>query len=425
MLRLGKSKHEPKAKRDEIVAIDVIQEMIDRQLNRGESGVIAAVDTALRHAVHYGASDIHFEPWSDCLGMRFRLDGVLHDVATIAKEYQERVVARIKVLAKLVVYQKEVPQDGRIDGKGERAFRVSTFPTVYGEKVVVRLLDAKRELLAIESLGFNEGMSSRLRDIVSRPQGVILLTGPSSTGKTTTIYALLREVMNANGPARHIVTIEDPVEIRLDRIAQTQVAPHLGFDFNAAMRSLLRQDPDVIMVGEIRDTETARTAIQAGLTGHLVISTIHSGTAAGVFSRLLDMGIEPFLLSSSLTGVLAQRLIRKNCTQCTDVYQPDQQLLSRYGLSPDSDGYRRGAGCPQCRNLGVNGRTAIGELLTVTDEIRDLVLGRPTTGALHEVAVQGGMKTLLEDGIARAQSGITTMEELSLVMAPAENGRIK
>ena len=405
--------------------LDAIREKVDRQLKRGETGVIAAVDTLLRHAVHYRASDIHFEPWSDCLGLRFRLDGVLHDVATIAKEYQERVVARIKVLSKLVVYQKDVPQDGRIDGKGEngeRAFRVSTFPTVYGEKVVVRLLDAQRELLVIDSLGFTEEISGRLKDIVSRPQGVLLLTGPSSSGKTTSIYALLREVMNANGPARHIVTIEDPVEIRLGRIAQTQVAPHLSFDFDAAMRSLLRQDPDVIMVGEIRDAETARTAIQAGLTGHLVISTIHSGTAAGVFSRLLDMGIEPFLISSSLTGVLAQRLIRKNCTACVTAYQPEQRLLTRYGLSLDGDGYRRGAGCPQCRNLGVDGRMAIGELLTVTDEIRDRVLGRPTTSALHEVAVKSGMKTLLQDGIARAQSGTITMEELSLVMAPAENG---
>jgi type II secretory ATPase GspE/PulE/Tfp pilus assembly ATPase PilB-like protein len=264
-----------------------------------------------------------------------------------------------------------------------------------------------------------------LRDVLSRPQGTLLLTGPSSSGKTTTIYALLREVAESRKPPPHIVTVEDPVEYRLGHISQTEVRPHAGFTFEAALRALLRQDPEVIMLGEIRDAETARTAIQAGLTGHLVISTIHSGTAAGVFTRLLDMGVEPFLVASSLTGVLAQRLLRVTCPHCRTEYAPDGVVLERFGLNENDGPFVRGAGCEQCEGLGYRGRTAIGEMLAMTQPLSDLILERSRTSVLEEAARHPGegrtpMRTLVEKAVARVRQGTTTIEEVARVLAPPE-----
>lgn len=395
------------------------QEDLLRRLEAGETGVTDAVDAALVEAVRHGASDLHFEPWADCLSLRFRIDGLLHEVATIPKAYHPRILTRLKVLARIVVYQKDVPQDGRIDGPATpcgKGMRVSTFPTVYGEKAVVRILDTKPDLFHLDALGFREGVLGGLRAIASRPHGALLLTGPSSSGKTTTIYALLRHFMTSRESPPHIATIEDPVEYRLGRIAQTEINPALGFTFGAALRAVLRQDPEVIMVGEIRDAETAHIAIQAGLTGHLVISTIHSGTAAGVFTRLLDMGVEPFLIASSVTGVLAQRLVRVNCSDCTTLYEPQQALCARFGIADESRTFRKGMGCAQCHGIGYRGRTAIGELLMVNEEVTEGILSRARTAVLHEAACRNGMRTLEQDAVHRVMEGVTTLEEIVRVL---------
>lgn len=407
---------------EEVMALQDIQDALVGYLGSGDMGVTKAVDAAVRQAVFHGASDLHFEPWDDCLSLRYRIDGILHEVARIPKAHQERIIARIKILARMVVYQKDAPQDGRIDAdeaRGGREMRVSTFPTVYGEKTVIRIFNSGRNVFELDSLGFRPEVVGDLRELIFRPQGTVLLTGPSSSGKTTTIYALLRELAASREPAPHIVTIEDPVEYRLGKVSQTQINPHTGFTFENALRSVLRQDPEVIMVGEIRDPETARTAIQAGLTGHLVISTIHSGTAAGVFTRLLDMGIEPFLVASSITGVLAQRLVRMNCSQCVAEYTPEASLLVRYGLDADKTVFHRGTGCDECQGIGYRGRTAIGELLVVNDEVADLVLARSRTRVLHEAAVRSGMATLAEDGVEKARQGVTALDELRRVLPPA------
>lgn len=426
MLRLLRKKPEEQPPEPGPLALADIENALLRELEAGERGPVNAVALAIQQAMHHRASDLHFEPWADCLALRFRIDGVLHDVARLPKTHQPKIIARIKVLAKLIVYQKDKPQEGRIDGHeswGGQAMRVSTFPTVYGEKTVIRVLDATYNLIPLDGLGFREELTSSLRDLVFRPQGAILLTGPSSSGKTTTIYALLRELLEARRPKPHVVTIEDPVEYQLGHIAQTQVNPHAGFTFAAALRSILRQDPDVIMVGEIRDVETARAVIQAGLTGHLVISTIHSGTAAGVFTRLLDMEIEPFLVASSVTGALAQRLVRLNCRACAEPYEPDPALAARYGLRLDTARFLRGKGCDQCQGIGFQGRTAIGELLVANEEIADCILARSRTRVIHEAALRNQLSTLIEDGLARVKDGVTTLEELSLVLPPtAERG---
>ncbi|MBN2312225.1 MAG: type II/IV secretion system protein [Candidatus Hydrogenedentes bacterium] len=398
------------------------EELINRLDTAAEQGAIAAVDAALLHAVHYRASDVHLEPWDDCLALRYRIDGILHDIARIPRPHQARVIARIKILARIVVYQRDVPQDGRIEQEATPCrvpMRASTFPTVNGEKIVIRIPTAHDEMLALDALGFRPGVADALRRFCRRPQGTLLLTGPSSSGKTTTIYALLHEIMAGRDSAPHVVTIEDPVERRLPQVAQTEINPHAGFTFEAALRSLLRQDPEVIMVGEIRDVDTARTAIQAGLTGHLVISTIHSGTAAGVFTRLIDMGVEPFLVASSITGVLAQRLVRTTCPACAAPDTPDPDLCAQFGVVDGPHRFQRGAGCDACQGIGYLGRTALGELLSVNEEIAELILTRPRTSALHEAALRNHMTPLVEDGLERALDGTTTLEELNRVVPRA------
>ena len=423
-LRLIRKKKSEEPSDQALIPLKDILDVLVRQLEASDTGVIDAVDTAIRQADYHRASDVHLEPWDDCLLLRYRIDGILHEVARIPRQYQPKIIARVKVLARMVVYQKDLPQDGRIDAGESRCgqeMRVSTFPTVYGEKVVIRLLGARRDLLELDSLGFRTEVVSRLRELIFRPQGTLLLTGPSSSGKTTTIYALLHEIIEHRQPAAHIVTIEDPVEYRLGKISQTEVKPHAGFTFESALRSMLRQDPEVIMVGEIRDAETARTAIQAGLTGHLVISTIHSGTAAGVFTRLLDMGIEPFLIASSVSGVLAQRLARVNCPDCTSEYEPDSLLAGRFALAGKEVRLCKGAGCDECQGIGYRDRTAIGELLLVNEEIADLVLARSRTRTLHDAALRNRMVALAEDGVEKAKNGITTLEELRRVLPPPGN----
>jgi type II secretory ATPase GspE/PulE/Tfp pilus assembly ATPase PilB-like protein len=402
-----------------------IESRLRALLAAGEEGAIDMVDLALSQAALHRASDLHFEPWEDCLALRFRIDGILHTVSHLPQEEHGRIVGRIKVLARIITYQKDMPQDGRIDPEATpcgKAMRVSTFPTVYGEKVVIRLLDADPGLFSLDALGFRSETVAALRSLIAEPQGTLLLTGPASSGKTTTIYVLLKEILDLRAPSAHVVTIEDPVEYRLGHAAQAQINPHAGFTFEAALRSVLRQDPQVIMLGEIRDPETARAAIQAGLTGHLVISTIHSGAAAGVFTRLLDMGIEPYLIASSVTGVLAQRLVRRNCPHCASDYETEPALRARFAL--ENAHLRRGAGCDACQGIGYLGRVAVGELLSVDDEVANLILARSTTHTIHEAAVCAGMLPLADDAALRAREGITTVEELNRILPKSRDKAI-
>jgi len=401
--------------------LDHIGERVNAILAQGEQGVVDAVDHILQTAAELRASDIHLEPWDEAISLRYRVDGLLHEAARLPKSCQERLMARIKVLARMAVYHKYAPQDGRIDPDRSKcgcAFRVAAFPTIYGEKVSLRLLGEQDRPLNLDELGLSQAVTDTLRQLAGRASGVVLLTGPSSSGKTTTIYALLRALMADRETPPHVVTIEDPVEYRLGNVAQTQIGPPTELTFATALRSLLRQDPEVIVVGEIRDAETAHMAIQAGLTGHLVISTIHCGTAAGVFTRLLDMGIEPFLVASALTGVLAQRLVRRVCPECAEPYHPAPHLLSAFSLSGEG-AYRRGRGCPACRGIGYKGRTALGELLLVDDALSDAVLAWKRTRTLHEIAVDSGMHPLIRDGLDKARAGVTTVEEIARVLPPA------
>lgn len=393
--------------------------IVDSLENNDDTGVADAVDLMISQGAYHAASDIHIEPWADCLSLRYRIDGILQQVAVIPLDFQAKIAARIKVLADLVVYRKDVPQDGRIDIEKVscgRPMRISTVPTIKGEKIVIRLLGDSPDLYELDTLGFQPHVTEALREIITRSQGTLLLTGPSSSGKTTTIYALLREMMQLQKNATNIVTIEDPVEYTIDKVAQIQVNPHVDFTFANALRSILRQDPEVIMVGEIRDAETAKMAVQSGLTGHFVISTIHSGTAAGVFTRLIDMGIEPFLVASSISGVLAQRLLRLNCPDCAKPYTPDPILFRHFGHEETNGEFFRGKGCKACQGIGYRGRACVGELLMVNQAIAEYVLQRPTTAQLHRMAVDQGMETLEDDAMKKAAKGITTIEELGRVL---------
>lgn len=405
-------------------------------LETGDDGAIRMVDAALAHAAAHNASDVHLEPWRDTSTVRFRIDGILHDVARLPRAHHEKIAGRVKILARIISYVKDTPQDGRIEPDATpcgMALRVSTFPTVEGEKIVIRVLDMGHALFSMDALGFDAQTVEALRNLVMRPNGTILLTGPASSGKTTTIYSLLNEILLRRNPVPHTVTIEDPVECRLGRISQSQVNTHAGFTYEAALKALLRQDPEVVMLGEIRDPETARAAIQAGLTGHLVISTIHSGTAAGVFTRLLDMGVEPYLVASSITGVLSQRLLRRTCPDCAQPYPPDPALAARLGLSVSGEGqpisnsavnlpspplFRRGAGCPACLGIGYRGRMAVGELLLVNEDISNRILSRPRTSDLNDAALAAGMRPLWQDAAARVAAGQTTVEEIARVIGP-------
>ena len=421
MLRILRRPEEPLQPEKGMLPLPEIEAHLMEALTARDLGVVAAVDRLVRQGAYHRASDVHLEPWAQCLAIRFRIDGVLHMVARLPLEQHAQIVSRVKVLAGLVAYQKQMPQEGRIDAHEDRlnaAMRVSTFPTVHGEKAVIRILSTPERLLPLAALGFRADVIEALREFISRPHGVLLLTGPSSSGKTTTIYALLREIAATRHPAAHVVTIEDPVEYELGEIAQSEVHPSAGFTFEVALRSLLRQDPDVIMVGEIRDAETARTAIQAGLTGHLVISTIHSGTAAGVFTRLLDMGVEPFLIGSAVTLILAQRLVRVNCPHCRTTYEPDDALKLRFGIPGHAGPFVHGAGCELCQGIGFRGRTAIGEMLAMNEVLAELILARSRTRTIHDAAMAARMVSLRKDGVEKALAGTTTLEELRLVLPP-------
>ncbi len=378
----------------------------------------------LLDAVNAGASDVHIEPWESTLAVRIRLNGVLTELVHLPLELMDKISGRFKVLGNLVTYQTGLPQEGHAPADPELGGveqRISIFPTTRGEKIVVRIFDPSNRSFDLATLGFEEDILSEFVKLVLKPNGLILLTGPTGSGKTTAIYSALYMLVQKHGPSISIATVEDPVEFSLPMIAQAQVNLAQEFTYPRALRSLMRQDPQVIMVGEIRDPETANIAVQAGLTGHLVISTIHSGSTAGVFARLINMNIEPFLLSSSVTGVLGVRLIRKNCPYCAQPYEPEPHVLKNVPLADRENAqFRRGAGCDQCLNTGFAGRTSVNELLKVDQLFRDAVMDKRPTRALQDVAISQGMQTMWQRGLRRAISGATTLEEIQRVISVDE-----
>ncbi|RJQ30634.1 MAG: type II secretion system protein GspE [Peptococcaceae bacterium] len=389
-----------------------------------EGPIVRLVNTVITQAVAEQASDIHIEPYENSVRVRYRVDGILREIMTLPRKSRAALVSRIKILADLNIAERRLPQDGRIQIKyGEREvdLRVSTMPTVFGEKVVIRLLDKSAGMLKVEQLGFQAGNQERFNSILKSSYGMILITGPTGSGKTTTLYAALSEIST---PEKNVITIEDPVEYILPGINQAQVNPKTGFTFATGLRSIVRQDPDIIMVGEIRDRETAAIAVQAATTGHLVLTTLHTNDAAGAVSRLIDMGVEPFLVSSSLLGVVAQRLVRLCCRKCRESYQlkagaPERAFM---GLTPDEPvSLFRGKGCPACEHTGYKGRLNIQEVLLVTGKIRELINRNASAGEIKRQAVAEGMLTLQEDGIQKALQGLTTIQEVVRVAYIEEN----
>ncbi|HRN78057.1 MAG TPA: GspE/PulE family protein [Candidatus Dependentiae bacterium] len=384
---------------------------------RDEQFVVQLVDKILKQAIARGASDIHLEPEQQRLRIRFRVDGVLLDQMPIDVSDMAQMLSRLKVLAHINIAEKRIPQDGKFSLRVNNQpidLRVSTFPSLYGEKIVIRILDRAAHMITLQNLGFSAGMLKKFNDLMHRSNGFFLVTGPTGSGKTTTLYAALAAL---NAPEKNIVTLEDPVEYNLTGITQGHINPDAGFTFEKGIRAVLRQDPDVLMVGEVRDKQTARIAIEAALTGHVVLSTLHTNDAPSAVMRLMDMQIEPFLINASLTGVLAQRLARKICTACRQEVQPSEQeraLLGEFDL--DWDVVYKGAGCSACGNLGYKGRIGIFELLTVTSSLRALIVQQPVFEDIYAQALADGMITLLDDGLEKVHAGIITLEELMRVV---------
>jgi len=380
-----------------------------------EAPVIRLVNLIISHAIEMQASDIHFEPFEKAFLIRYRIDGVLHDMESPPKNLQAAIISRIKIMSKLNIAERRLPQDGRIKlrvlGK-EIDFRVSSLPTLFGESVVMRILDSESITFDLHSLGFPSAKLSNIEDLISRPYGIMLVTGPTGSGKTTTLYSALNQI---NSPDKKIITVEDPVEYQLHGVNQIHVKPSIGLTFASTLRSILRQDPDVVMIGEIRDAETAEIAIHAALTGHLVFSTLHTNDAPGAITRLLEMGMENYLVSSSLQGILAQRLVRVICSQCREQYEATPEMLAELPQASIESGpvkFARGSGCDQCGTTGFRGRSGIYELMMVTDEIRQLILNQSDSRALKEQARAQGMQTLREAGWQKVLEQVTTGSEV-------------
>jgi len=393
--------------------LDKLREIVD------EAPVVRLVDLILLQAARQGASDIHVEPQETQVRIRYRIDGSLYHMMTAPRHVRAAAVSRIKIMANMDIAERRLPQDGRIelriDGR-EIDVRVSTIPTVFGEKVVMRILDKRAALVGIDRLGLVGDDNQRFESLVMKPYGIILITGPTGSGKTTTLYAILNRL---NKTAVNIITIEDPVEYQLAGISQVQINPKAGLTFANGLRSFLRQDPDIIMVGEIRDEETARIAIHAALTGHLVLSTLHTNDASGAVTRMVDMGIEPFLVSSSVIGVVAQRLIRVLCTRCRESYVPPAEVIARYGLAgPDEPAptLYRAKGCEACNNIGYKGRIGLFEIMVMDDDVRTLVVKEVASDVIKRAGVAAGMRTLQQDGISKVLNGMTSLEEMLRVV---------
>jgi len=384
-----------------------------------EAPVVRLVNHLINQALEVGASDIHFEPFRENMKVRFRIDGVLHDMETISKRLQPAITSRLKLMAKMNIAEMRLPQDGRIkvkDGAREIDIRVSSLPTIFGESIVLRLLNRDEVRLDLDALGIPEDVLAAFSRLITRPYGMILVTGPTGSGKTTTLYSVMNRI---NAPDKKIVTVEDPVEYQLEGINQIQVKPDIGLTFASALRSILRQDPDVILIGEIRDAETAEIAVQSSLTGHLVFSTLHTNDAASAVTRLLEMGIEPYLISSCLLAVMAQRLVRKVCPECreeveiSDAFRQEAAAALSVEVGQIPEKGIKGRGCKACAGTGYSGRAGIYELLEVNgQEIPQLIINGRSSREIADAAIRQGMRTLRQDGLRKVVQGITTLEEV-------------
>ena len=415
---------EDKSKMDKLIADSATDDLGEEDLAHlkdlaSEAPVIKMVNLIMQRAIETKASDIHIEPFEQSLKIRLRIDGVLQEIDAPNVKSTAAVISRIKIMAKLNIAERRLPQDGRIKvqmiGK-ELDLRVSTIPTMHGESVVIRLLDKENTVLDFAALGFAGRHLQQFIDVLSLPHGIILITGPTGSGKSTTMYAALKQL---NTPERKIITVEDPVEYQMEGINQIQAKPQIGLTFASALRSIVRQDPDVIMIGEMRDLETARIAVQSALTGHLVLSTLHTNDAAGGITRLLDMGLEEYLLTSTVNGILAQRLVRKLCPSCKKgaIASPEivkDLRLQRFAPNGEIVLYQP-IGCSACSNTGYRGRLAIIEFLPMTDPIRKLIMAHEEAGAIQKLAITEGMQTLYENGLVKVIEGITTLEEVMRV----------
>ncbi len=395
-----------------------IEETSDLLDDTSDAPVIKLVNLVLSQAVRDNASDIHMEPYKDRVKIRKRVDGILYDMYTPPRHVMGKLIARVKIMAKMDIAEKRLPQDGRIEiriADKNIDIRVSTLPTSFGERVVMRLLDKSSVLLDLQDLGFGATELARFMELIRMPHGIILVTGPTGSGKTTSLYSAL-SILNTSDI--NIITVEDPVEYQLDGISQMQVNAKIGLTFANGLRTIVRQDPDVILVGEIRDLETAEIAIQAALTGHLVFSTLHTNDAASAITRLIDMGVEPFLVSSSVNAILAQRLVRKICSACKETYRPASELLKKTGLTPEElerGTFYRGRGCRACFDTGYKGRLGIFELLILTEEVKRFLLTSSDAGQIKQKALSqpdSGMQTLRQDGLQKALAGQTTLSEV-------------
>ncbi len=398
---------------DEIDLEDPIIDLLEA--GEDDAPVIKLVNSVLFRAVKEKASDIHIEPYEKDMVVRYRVDGILYDIFKPPKKLQNAITSRIKVMANLNIAEKRLPQDGRIPlkvGGKDIDIRLSTVPTTHGERIVMRLQDKSSQVRELYQMGFSEDTIAKLDDLITRSYGILIVTGPTGSGKSTTLYGCLSKL---NKPDINILTVEDPVEQRIHGVGQVQVNSKIGLTFAAGLRSFLRQDPDIIMVGEVRDLETAELAINSSLTGHLVLTTIHANDAAGAFPRLIDIGCEPFLIATSVMGVLAQRLVRVLCTHCKAPYTPSDFDLATLGLTREQvrgTQIFKAIGCEHCGQKGYFGRTLIAEVMTVTDDIKSLVMQRTDGGAIKRLAVANGMKTFRDHGIQKVMAGITTIEEL-------------
>jgi type IV pilus assembly protein PilB len=400
---------------------DIAEDVKDIREQTEEAPIVKLVNSVIAQSVDDGASDIHFEPQAKDLVVRFRMDGVLHEIMSVPRRMQSGVLSRLKIMAELDIAERRIPQDGRIGlvvGGKPIDMRVATLPTVYGEKIVMRLLDKSNVMLNLTDLGFSEKSLKRFQRSFTKPYGAILVTGPTGSGKSTTLYAALNIL---NSTEKNIITVEDPVEYRLGGINQVQVNLKAGMTFAAALRSILRCDPDIVMIGEIRDRETASIAVESALTGHLVLSTLHTNDAPGALSRLTEMGIEPFLTSSAVDCVLAQRLARRLCKECKEAYEPSQEMLKKNDFPPevfemDKVVLYKPKGCSRCNNTGYKGRLGLYEVMIVSEAIRRLTVERKSADEIARVAQAEGMKSLREDGIEKVLQGMTSVEEIARVI---------
>jgi general secretion pathway protein E len=380
-----------------------------------EAPIIRLVNTFIKQAVTDRASDIHVEPYEKDLVVRFRIDGILYNMYTPPKKYQGAVISRIKIMANLNIAENRLPQDGRIQLKiagKDIDIRVSTFPTYYGERIVLRILNKSDMSFDLSSIGFDNHTLEEFDNLIKKTYGIVLVTGPTGSGKSTTLYSVLSKLKSEDV---NILTVEDPIEYQIPGIGQMQVKPGINLTFASGLRSILRQDPDIVMVGEVRDLETAEIAVQAALTGHRVFSTLHTNDAASGITRLIDMGIEPFLITSSVNAYLAQRLVRKICPKCKEAFKPAPKTLSELGIKPSQlKGGKlfHGKGCDDCLKTGYSGRLGIFELLVLTPGVRKMIMEHSEAPLIKEFAIKEGMKTLLQDGLDKAIEGITTVEEV-------------